>query len=158
MLREALDLRYAAVALDGDELVGLAGFHTDEGSLTGGLDVTGLIQQLGWLGATRAALVLSFYERKPATGELLMDGISVRADQRGQGVGTRLLHALKQYANERGYNQIRLDVIDTNAGARRLYEREGFVPVADQTFEYLRSVLGFGGSTTMVWTGNKEPV
>ncbi len=151
LLSAALDLPFAVVALAGDELVGLAGFHNAEGSLTGGMTAGGLLRLLGFLGGARAVVVLSLYERQPEEGELLMDGIAVRSDQRGRGIGTMLLGALKQYAREEGYAQIRLDVIDTNTAARRLYEREGFVETDHEGFEYLRGVLGFGGSTTMVW-------
>ncbi len=151
LLSAAFDLSFAVVALAGDELVGLAGFHNSEGSLTGGMTAGGLLRLLGFLGGARAVVVLSLYEREPKEGELFMDGIAVRGDQRGRGIGTMLLGALKQYARDDGYEQIRLDVIDTNAAARRLYEREGFRPAGTESFEYLRGVLGFGGSTTMVW-------
>ena len=42
-----------------------------------------------------------------------------------------------------------LTVIDTNEGARRLYERKGFEETQVQKFPYLKSLLGFGGVTTM---------
>ena len=90
------------------------------------------------------------YERKPKEGQLLMDGIAVRQDARGRGIGTRLLDEFKAYGREHGYANIRLDVIDTNPGARRLYERLGFVATKTEHFEYLRWFLGFGASTTML--------
>lgn len=151
LLAAAFALPYAVVALDNEALVGLAGYHTTEGSLTGGMTTEGLLRMLGFLGGARAAAVLGLYERTPEPGELLMDGIAVRSDRRGQGIGTQLLDALKQLAREDGYRQIRLDVIDTNVAARRLYEREGFVVTRSESYELLRGVLGFGASTTMVW-------
>ena len=48
-----------------------------------------------------------------------------------------------------GVGMVRLDVIDTNHGAQRLYERSGFVPLRIEKFPYLRWLLGFGASTTM---------
>ena len=57
-----------------------------------------------------------------------------------------------ELAKERGYRTVRLDVIDTNPRARALYEREGFEPVHTESFPALRPVLGFGASTTMVWS------
>jgi ribosomal protein S18 acetylase RimI-like enzyme len=96
-----------------------------------------------------AALIFSLYERRPLPGRLLMDGIAVREGLRGRGIGTRLLQQLSDYAAQQGYESIRLDVIDINPGARRLYERYGFEAIKTERFEYLRWLIGFGGATTM---------
>lgn len=141
---------YGIAAIEGDALVGLVGFHTAEGSLTGGMDFRGCVAMLGPMRGMRAALVFSFYERAPKPGQLLLDGIAVRASARGRGVGTRLLAALYDIALSEGYNELRLDVIDTNPAARRLYERNGFIATETARFNYLRWLLGFGASTTMV--------
>lgn len=70
-----------------------------------------------------------------------MDGIAVKQDMRGKGIGTKLLDELKQYARDNGFSSIRLDVIDTNPAARRLYERQGFVLTRTGYFGYLRKPL-----------------
>ena len=57
---------------------------------------------------------------------------------RGRGVGTRLLRHLLSVAAEQ-FDAVSLSVSETNP-ARRLYEREGFVPAGHPA----------GGSTTMV--------
>lgn len=145
---------YAISAMDGEKLVGLAGFHTAAGSLTGGFP-SGMagyrqfISQLGFLRGHWAMLILALYERKAAEGQLLMDGISVDPTYRGQGIGGRLLEEIVRYATENGYNSVRLDVIDTNPRAQKLYERKGFKTVKVEKYGFLRPLLGFGGSTTM---------
>ena len=48
-------------------------------------------------------------------------------------------------------------MIDTNTGARRLYERHGFVTTKTERFEWLRAVLGFGASSTMIRTLREPP-
>ena len=78
-----------------------------------------------------------------------MDGISVHRDYRGRGIGSRLLREPAAYARRNGFRSIRLNVIDTNSSARRLYERQGFAAVRAENFPFLRWLLGFGGSTTM---------
>ena len=55
-----------------------------------------------------------------------VDDISVEPALRGQGIGQRLLDLAEEYAAERGIAQLRLHVEDSNAGARRLYERNGY--------------------------------
>jgi len=79
-----------------------------------------------------------------------MDGIVVDPLYQGMGVGTRLFSKLMDYARAEKYTTIRLDVIDTNPRAKRLYERLGFTEQKTEEFEYLRGVLGFGSSTTMI--------
>lgn len=150
LLSQAFQLPYAFCAIHDNRLAGLAGFHTSEGSLTGGMGYGQIISTLGLVRGNWAALVFSLYERKPAPGELLMDGISVHPDMRGQGIGGRLLSELTAFAAQEGYDTIRLDVIDTNPGARRLYERKGFIATKTEHFGYLRWLLGFGASTTML--------
>ena len=78
-----------------------------------------------------------------------MDGIVVHSDARGKGVGNRLLEEVANYAKEHEFDRVRLDVIDINTKAKKLYERKGFKEVKTEYFPYLRWLLGFGGSTTM---------
>ncbi|MFK7992592.1 MAG: N-acetyltransferase family protein [Granulosicoccus sp.] len=152
LLSKAMQLDYAVGAFDSTKLIGIAGFSTARGSLTGGIDYRGLLSELGWMKGNRAAVVLSLYERKARYEELLMDGIVVDPEYRGRGVGGQLFSKLVTYAESENYLTIRLDVIDTNSGARRLYERLGFCEEKTETFEFLRSILGFGASTTMILT------
>ena len=156
LLAKGLVLEHSISAIANGDLVGLAGFSTSDGSLTGGIEYRSLLSDLGFVGGNRAAAVFSLYDRQSREGELLMDGIVVDASCRGQGIGTRLFSCLIELARERGYSTIRLDVIDTNPGARRLYERLGFVAESTERFEFLRWLLGFGASTTMIYSLQDE--
>lgn len=140
---------HALVAIRGNEIVGVAGFKDEMGSLTGGITPRVLRGELGIAGAVRAMAVLALMERRPSPGELLMDGIAVSATHRGTGAGTALLRATIDLARSAGCRTVRLDVIDTNRAARRLYERVGFTAVRTSRFPYLRWLLGFGASTQM---------
>lgn len=144
-----LTLKYAIASISQHRLVGIAGFHATEGSLTGAITYRDLVSQLGFFRGNRAAAVFSLYERTPKPKELLMDGIAVRSDARGMGVGSTLLEEIKKYAKQHGYDRVRLDVIDTNPKAKKLYERVGFKAVKTESFPYLKGFLGFGGITTM---------
>ncbi len=149
LLRNCLMPAYAIVALWEDRLAGIAGLHTPDGALTGGMTYAELLALLGFIRGNRAALVFSLYEREPAPGELLMDGIAVHPEARGKGVGGRLLGEVVAYAAAHGFDRVRLDVIDTNPGARKLYDRNGFRAVKTEPFAYLRWLLKFGASTQM---------
>ena len=149
LIADSLNLRFAFAAIADGSLVGIAGYRTEEGSLTEGLSYDALKNSLGFIKGVRAALLLSFYERSLKPKELLMDGIAVHPSTRGKGVGTQLLTSLCGYAKDHHYHQIRLDVIDTNPRAQQLYERHGFEATHTEHFGYLRWFFGFGASTTL---------
>ena len=68
LLNSCLIPEYAIVAVSADELIGIAGLHTPDGSFTGGIGYRDLISQLGLMRGNRAALIFSLYERKPKPG------------------------------------------------------------------------------------------
>jgi ribosomal protein S18 acetylase RimI-like enzyme len=82
------------------------------------------------LGASRVA----FVGEEPAGFALLgirgdegwIGGMGVRTADRRRGRGLALMEALLGEARDRGIRTVRLEVIDSNEGARRLYERLGF--------------------------------
>ncbi|MCU0497783.1 MAG: GNAT family N-acetyltransferase [Anaerolineae bacterium] len=147
IIQAGLDPNCCISAYEGDHLLGVAGFCHDSSQLVT-IRIHSLIQHFGLIrGVWRFGL--SFLgHRRPVPGELLMDGIAVSRAARGRGIGTQLLDRLYQFAREHGYQSIRLDVIDTNPDARRLYERVGFVATKTQEYPYLKS-LGFTAVTTM---------
>ena len=61
----------------------------------------------------------------PATYAWVHD-VFVLPERRRQGVATALLSAAEQFVRARGARELRLGVINRNAGARALYERTGF--------------------------------
>jgi GNAT superfamily N-acetyltransferase len=52
-------------------------------------------------------------------------------DARGRGTGRALLAALEELARDLGYGAVRLDTGARQPGARRMYERAGYMPVPD---------------------------
>jgi ribosomal protein S18 acetylase RimI-like enzyme len=52
--------------------------------------------------------------------------------ERGKGLGTALIDAIKAWAKEAGYANLGLGVVTTNAQAIALYERLGFVDTGDR--------------------------
>ena len=62
--------------------------------------------------------------------ELVVANIQVAPAQQGRGIGTRVLELLIARAAEQG-RDVGLQVLITNTGARRLYERLGFVVTAN---------------------------
>ncbi|MCD4732734.1 GNAT family N-acetyltransferase [bacterium] len=152
ILKEGLSPEFSFVAIHDGKMVGIAGFKTEKGSLTGGISFRLLKRILGYWGAIRAIFLLALFKRNQVADQLIMDGIGVSTKMRGSGIGTALLHRLIEYAKKDEYRSIRLDVIDTNPAARRLYERLGFVPIKTDQFASLRWLLGFGAATQMQYS------
>ena len=138
----------AVCALLNGQLVGLAGYQLDGRALTGG-SASAVLRAYGHLRGLHRLLLLTLFERHPAPGQLVMDGIAVDAGIRGRGVGSLLIEEVAAVAAEQDCWEIRLDVIDTNPRARALYERRDFTAIRTERTPYLRGLLGFGAVTTM---------
>lgn len=151
VLKHSLGQNHAITAMCGDELVGLAGFKDATGQLVD-IQPKLMTEVFGFVGGWWRLLVLSLFERDMQDGVLLMDGIVVDAAMRGKGIGSQLLDATIEHARSSGYNQVRLDVVDTNPRARQLYERKGFIAGKTESYPFLQHFFGFSGSTTMLKT------
>jgi ribosomal protein S18 acetylase RimI-like enzyme len=148
-LRRTLNPAFAIVAYDDDRPIGVAGLRTRDGSLVQG-HLLDLIATTGWLRGLTTGPLLALLIRRLERGTLLMEGLCVHEDARGQGVGSKLLEAVVEEARHRGSTTVRLDVIDTNPRARALYERLGWRPTRTRSTWPLHGVFGFGSVTTMM--------
>lgn len=141
------DHAISAIRADG-EVLGVAGFKTPEGAFVGGT-FADLAAIYGRIGAVWRAGFLAILEREVENRCFVMDGIFVRDDSRGQGVGTALLDAICDEARRRGYDEVRLDVIGENIRARALYERMGFVARETSVSQVTAVLFGFRTATKM---------
>lgn len=137
-----------AVTADRRSLLGIAGFKTAEGSLTGG-GLGDLASIYGWFGTLWRAPLLALLERDTVDDQLLMDGIAVTKEARGLGIGTALLEAIAEEAQKRDVRAVRLDVVDSNPRAMALYERFGFQAKSTEKTGPFRLIFGFSSSTRM---------
>ncbi|GAA3183208.1 MULTISPECIES: GNAT family N-acetyltransferase [Streptomyces] len=136
-------------ALDGaGRVIGVAGYDLAGRALFGG-SARDVLSGYGLLGGVPRIALLALFTRRPAEGELVMDGICVAASHRGTGIGSLLLRETAAVAAENACTRIRLDVIDTNPRARALYVRHGFGAVHTRQTPFLRKPMGFGAVTTM---------
>lgn len=149
-LARAISAEHIIVALDASGgLLGIAGFKTPHGSLAGGTS-DDFDAAYGRFGSCWRQWLLRLLSKEIDNDRFLIDGICVQQACRGQGIGQQLLAALINEARARGYDYVRLDVIDTNWRARALYERSGFAAVKTDRIGWLRYIFGFTSSTTMV--------
>jgi ribosomal protein S18 acetylase RimI-like enzyme len=130
-------------------LLGVAGFKSPRGAFVGGRP-SDLVAIYGRFGGYWRATFLNLLSRDVENARFLMDGLFVREECRGMGIGSALLQAVVAEAARRGYAEVRLDVVDTNPRARALYERHGFRALFDARLGPLRLIFGFVTSTAMV--------
>lgn len=74
-----------------------------------------------------AALVLERSQRPKTQHKAQINAVYVRPAWRGQGIAGQLLQASLQVARQQGVEQISLSVLESNPGAKRLYQRLGFI-------------------------------
>ncbi|MES2640315.1 MAG: GNAT family N-acetyltransferase [Myxococcota bacterium] len=65
---------------------------------------------------------------KHASVTMVLDQIGVRSDRRGAGVGRALMGWMEAEGRARGCEQMQLEVLAVNEGARGFYERLGYLP------------------------------
>ena len=70
--------------------------------------------------------VLKPYSELEQPGSFYICGMALFPENRGNGLGTRMLELARQQAYQRGFDELSLIVFEQNAGAKRLYERYGF--------------------------------
>ena len=168
----ALELERCLAAVQGGRLVGIVGLNfastafpmfveslpTNMASNTSGneqrfLNLTGanLVHHYGFWRGWLNALLLVTLERRVTAGQLLLDGVAVAPEWRGAGIGTRLLREAEVVALEQGLKSVRLDVVDTNPSAERLYRRLGYTETGRTRLPWPLTLLwGFSHSTAMV--------
>jgi len=147
-IADVLNPEMCLAALVDGRVVGIAGLHRGDAQFVQ-WKFEELSRHFGWFSAIWRFGVAFLFMRSLRVGELLMDGIAVAETMRGKGIGTRLLNAIVAFGKDHDYTAVRLDVVDTNPEARRLYERFGFEPVRTRHFPLMR-FFGFTAATSMI--------
>ncbi|MCJ8140507.1 GNAT family N-acetyltransferase [Falsirhodobacter halotolerans] len=149
LLSRAMRADHALIAVEGGRLVGLCGFKTAQGAFVGATPDL-MRDSYGRVGAGWRQAALGLLIQDTDNVRFLIDGLCVAEGQRGRGIGTALLDALGTEAARRGYPALRLDVVDTNLGAQRLYRRLGFAAVGRHPAGLAGALFGFQTTITMV--------
>ncbi|MFO7694782.1 MAG: ribosomal protein S18-alanine N-acetyltransferase [Vicinamibacterales bacterium] len=85
---------------------------------------------------TAGTPVAGYCSYRLVAGELQINNVAVRPDQRGQGAGRALIESALEHGRLAGARTALLEVRRSNAAARRLYAGLGFVQIGDRPRYY----------------------
>ena len=124
---DGADFSSALYAISHGDVVGILGFQFQQKKFIN-LNFDCLREEFGFFGGiTRKLSGSVFKDIMPLKrDELRVQVIAVASAYRGTGVGHRLLDTLFALGNEHGCSGIRLEVVNTNPHAIRLYKTLGF--------------------------------
>ncbi len=153
LLKTSVNISRGISAISNDnELLGMAGFRLDNTPLIN-MRFKDFRKQYGLIkGIIKYLTVAILFSRNPDDkNQLLMDGIVVKEGNRGKGIGKKLFQELEQFAINNQLDSLKLDVIDENPKAKKLYEKIGFVPTKHQKVpNFIAKLINVSGVTTMV--------
>ena len=87
---------------------------------------------------------------KPKPNQLYLEILAVSKDQQNKGIGTKLIQSTINHARSKKIPQIKLEVVNTNPKAKKLYQRIGFGKVKDHKIPYpFSALIGFNIITEM---------
>jgi len=85
----------------------------------------------GIFGVAKRSGVIDEVIKRPAHDVLVVAHLAVAPQAQGLGVGSQMIEFARKQAEENGYSGLALDVSVENPNAQRLYERLGFVVIAE---------------------------
>ncbi|RKX78531.1 MAG: hypothetical protein DRP87_06100 [Spirochaetes bacterium] len=150
IVRDSLRFDQGLYACLSNRVVGFLGFHYGSHRFTDfRFDV--FRRQFSLPGALlRFSILTTFLPgRIKEPGEIRIDSVAVDSELRGKGIGTTLIEEAISLAKKMGFRSIRLEVIDSNERAKKLYERLGFKTAKYVNFGILARGAGFSGEYVM---------
>lgn len=80
---------------------------------------------------------------------LRIDSVAVDTSCRSLGIGTQLINKVFEFAKNKGFKEVVLEVINTNPKAKELYERIGFKEEKIVRYYFLTRSAGFSSEYIM---------
>ncbi len=148
LLECSMDIELGLTAQQQGRLVGFVGLQYENRPFFQ-FERSQFIRELGFLRGLLVYLLFNLSATQILPEEMFINVIVVDASVRGKGIGTSLIQAVFEIAQQNQFHAVVLDVIDTNPDAQRLYERLGFKPVRTRKYGYLRNLIGSSAVTTM---------
>lgn len=138
------------LAVSNKSILGIAGLHYDKRNFTDTKYVT-LRKHYNPVKSFIMYWMLRIMTPKLQKDTVRVDSLAVDKSCRGEGIGTKLIEGVIEFARQNGYGQVLLEVVDTNPKAKALYERMGFKVKKKVNFYFFTRRAGFSSEFIMVY-------
>ncbi len=129
-------------AFSDDEVVGIAGLHYDGKNFMNGR-YSYYRQYFSPFKSFFIYNINKWMSPKIKKDELRIDTLAVKNTRRSLGIGSMLMQEVFSLAKSKGFNEVILEVVNTNPEAKRLYEKTGFIVKKHVKYYFLTRSAGF---------------
>lgn len=149
-LREIINLNMTYGYIEDNKILGVM-LLKEKKSSTFTIKFNKLVQIYGILRGFKVFVFLQFIfgMGKLDDSTLKIEILASHKESRGKGIGTKLLNKAEIIAKKRGYNRIKLEVIDVNPRAKKLYEELGYISTKYVDTHRITKKSGFNGFDEM---------
>lgn len=148
--KKALNPDRGLFALSNHSVVGVTGLHYDNKNFME-IKYKYIREHFNPIQSYFIYFINKIMSPKLEPGVLRIDSIAVAENARGQGIGSLLIKKVFEFAKEKGFKKIVLEVVDTNPKAKKLYERLGFKEKKIVKYYFTKRVAGFSSESIMIF-------
>jgi len=146
--KKSLNSDRVLYALSGSRVVGVLGLHYDNKNFME-IKYKYLREHFNPIQSYFIYFIYKIMSPKLNSDVIRIDSIAVDEDIRGKGIGSLLIKKVFEFAKDKGFKEIILEVVDTNPKAKKLYERLGFKEKKQVKFYFTQRVAGFSSEFIM---------
>jgi ribosomal protein S18 acetylase RimI-like enzyme len=151
LIESSLNTSNCISALENGDLVGILAIQEKNKSFVD-ISFSNIKSKYGLIKGLIKAVLLSMFIYKPIDNEFYIECVAVTDSVQGKGIGTRLINELFSQALNKGIKKITLEVANTNAEARSLYERLGFRIEKSSSIWPVNKIIGWTFSEVIKMT------
>jgi ribosomal protein S18 acetylase RimI-like enzyme len=138
-------LKYYYVAIKDGKVAGILKIIDKDHKEKYGVVDNKTLFEVGIFKIIKTGILMMILEEKVKLGELYIDSIAVSSDMRGNGIGSILLEYSDIIAKEmKDIDELTLNVIEGNDGAKKLYEKHGYEITLTRKSKILKRLSGIG--------------
>jgi GNAT superfamily N-acetyltransferase len=131
-----------------NNVVGLAGLHYENKNFID-VEYSNLRKHFNPFSSYFIYSIYKLISPKIREDVLRIDSLAVKESVRGFGIGSQLIDKVFQFAKSKGFNEVILEVVDTNPRAKKLYEKVGFKEKRLIKYYFLARSAGFSSEHIM---------
>ncbi len=108
------------------------------------IELSSICKQYGSMRGFYYWSIIQLLHKKPTKrNTIFIEALAVSPNFRGEGLGRKLIYEVSKLAEQQKIKKIRLEVVNSNERALRMYQRCGFRVKSTQKIHLLTKFLGF---------------